>query len=118
LAQWAGGYSGNTHATRVADAEAALRHAAAGLRSDASSDRSPKAVANVRKLAERLLSARVRMLKARLSAMQDANSKETAPPASEEFASLRARLATVQEQGLPGILAEFDFESLGTERGG
>src|SRR6266446_8673501 len=34
LAQWIGGYSGNTHATRAAEAEAALRHAAVVLKSE------------------------------------------------------------------------------------
>ncbi len=116
MAQWAGGYSGNTHASRVAEAEAALRHAAAGLRSESPSHQSQQAVANARKLAERVLSARVRMLKARLSALQDASAKEVAPSGAEEFASLRTRLATVQEQGLPGILAEFDLEALRTDR--
>jgi len=76
----------------------------------------PKAIANVRRLAERLLSARVRMLKARLSAGEDASAKETGSQGPEEFASLRTRLAAVQKQGLAGILAEFDLESLGTDR--
>lgn len=116
MAQWAGGYSGNTHATRVAEAEAALRDAAVAMRSESPSNQPQKAVANARKLAERVLSARVRMLKARLRALQDASAKEKAPSGSEEFASLRARLATVQEQGLPGILAEFDLVALRTDR--
>jgi hypothetical protein len=118
LAQWAGGYSGDTHATRVAEAEAALRQAATGLRSDASSEPRAKVVANARRLAERLLSARVRMLKARLSALRDASAKEAATPVSEQFASLRMRLASLQEQGLLGILAEFDLENLGTDHDG
>jgi hypothetical protein len=56
------------------------------------------------------------MLKARLSALQDSSAKDAIPTGSEEFASLRMRLATVQEQGLPGILAEFDLEALPRER--
>jgi hypothetical protein len=116
LAQWAGGYSGNTHATRVEEAEAALRRAAAALKSGVSSDQPPKAAAKARKLAERVLSARVRMLKARLSAMQDASARDAAPAGSEELSALRTRLARVQEQGLPGILAEFHLEALRSER--
>jgi hypothetical protein len=110
MAQWAGGYSGDTHATRVAEVEAALRQAAAALKSEAADGPTPKAVAKARKLAERLLSARLRMLKARISALKDASVQETVPPAGAQLASPRQRLATVEAQGLPGILAEFGVD--------
>jgi hypothetical protein len=45
VAQWAGGYSGNTHATRFAEAEAALRQAAVTLRSESPNNQPAKAVA-------------------------------------------------------------------------
>jgi cell fate (sporulation/competence/biofilm development) regulator YlbF (YheA/YmcA/DUF963 family) len=58
------------------------------------------------------------MLKARLSAMEDVAAKNSARSTTEEFAALRARLATVQQDGLSGIFAEFGLEQLATDRGG
>jgi len=107
VAQWSGGFAGNTHATRVNDAEAALRHAVSALKAGSASPDMVKAAKTVRQLAKRLLSARVRMLKARLSALQDASAGGTRDPESQELAPLRQRLAEAQAQGLAEILVEF-----------
>ena len=111
MAQWAWGFSGNTHETRVAEAEAALRSAVAALRSVREGNGPSQATSNVHRLAGRLLSARVRMLKARVNTLQDSSAKETGAVAPQEFAALRARLAAVQQAGIAGILAEFDVDS-------
>ena len=66
MVQWSRGFSGNTHATRVEEAEAAVRNSVTVLEAQSATAQS-NPVKNVRKLAERLLSARVRMLKARHS---------------------------------------------------
>src|SRR5258708_833125 len=68
VAQWLGQFSGHTHATRVEDAEHALRHAVTAFRTAAPRARGRKAE-SVRNLAERLLAARLKLLKARLAAL-------------------------------------------------
>jgi hypothetical protein len=106
MAQWAGGYSGNTHATRVDDAEAALKQAITTIRDRSADEPMAQDFAKVTRMAERLLSARVRMLKARLTALQDASAQEGAS-AGAQLSDLRDRLTTVQAQGVAGILAGF-----------
>lgn len=105
MAQWGGGYSGNTHATRVADAERALRQAITALR--ASHDVAPAGQGRekVAKMADRLLAARIRMLKARLVALRDASAQDQMSPA--QLTGLETRLEALQEQGVGGILTEF-----------
>ena len=67
MAQWLGQFSGRTHETRVHDAEDALKHAVQAFRNvSAPHEREAKAK-NVRHLATRLLQARIRLFKARLS---------------------------------------------------
>lgn len=108
MAQWSGGFSGNTHGTRVQDAETALRHAVEVLRSHDTAGQA-KAAATVRRLAKRVLSARLRMLKSRLSALQDSKTERVAAD-SQEFAALSQRLAQAQGQGIADILSEFAVE--------
>jgi hypothetical protein len=105
VAQWAGGYSGNTHATRVADAESALKQAILALRASEDGGVNQQKREKVARMADRLLSARVRMLKARLAALRDASAQDQTPPA--QLTDLETRLAMLQEQGAAGILTEF-----------
>ena len=69
MAQWLGQFSGHTHATKLEDAETALRHAVAVFRAAGPDDHGRKSKA-VRNLAERLLAARLKLLKARLAALE------------------------------------------------
>jgi hypothetical protein len=109
VAQWSRGFAGNTHATRVQEAEAALRNAVAAFKAQGASA-PPEALKTTRKLAEKLLSARLKMLKARLVALEDAGASGTMPGYAKDLASLRERLASTREQGLAGILTEFSVE--------
>jgi hypothetical protein len=109
VAQWSRGFSGNTHVTRVEEAEAALRNAVTVLKAAGASAR-PKTAKTVRKLAEKVLSARVRMLKARLVALKEVGATKTMPASAEDLPSLRQRLANTRDQGIGAILIEFSAE--------
>jgi hypothetical protein len=115
VAQWLGQYTGNTHATRVAELDSQLRHAISVLRAiEDDSDRMKRAK-SVRKLAKRLLAARARCIKAKLASAEihDAIGKGLG-----DVASLRQHLASIEEGGLDAILAEFGVaEELGRAMG-
>ena len=112
MAQWSGGYQGETHTTRVAGAEAALRHGVSVLQTATSDGDRSKAARNVCQLAARLLSARVRKLKARLEAIEDAAAGGRPAPYAIADNDLRARLAATRELGLPGILTELSVGAM------
>src|SRR4051812_26624940 len=90
MAQWLGQFNGNTHATKVEDAEETLRHAVAVFRAAGPGDRSRKAK-SVRNLAEQMLSARLKRLKARLAALEPV--AEGREPNAGGIEALRAREA-------------------------
>jgi hypothetical protein len=105
VAQWLGQFSGHTHATRAEDAETTLRHAVAVFRAASSADDRNRKARSVRSLAERLLSARLKLLKARLAALQPV--AEGADKQSGNLKSLREREAQTRTDGIRGILVEF-----------
>lgn len=99
MAQWLGQYSGNTHSTRVEDLEAALRQGVAAFHTaKLHGVRQTKAKA-VRHLAKRLLSARLRLFKARIADLEVGN---------RNLQSLRQREEQTRNEGVNGILAEFN----------
>jgi hypothetical protein len=104
VAQWLGQFSGHTHATKVQDAEDALRHAVAAFRAAGSNDRRRKAKA-VQNLAERLLSARLKLLKARLAKLEPAAEGREVNRGGIE--ALQARETRTRAEGVGGLLAEF-----------
>jgi hypothetical protein len=104
MAQWMGQYSGNTHKTRVEDLEAALRQAVHAFRMTISEPERRKKAKSIRNLAKRLLSARRHMLRARVAAT------EVFAQRGREIESLREREAAAAEEGVLGILAEFDAQ--------
>ena len=112
MAQWVGQESGNTHDTRVQDAECALAHAVDVLRS-APSPKDQKALKSVVPLAERVLSARTRRLKARLSELRRSYVRSREEQQTlKTMASFQARLDDLQSSGVAGILAEFGVGDL------
>src|SRR5438105_4805358 len=105
MAQWILGYSGLTHDTKVQDVEASLRHAITAYSAAAEADRDRKSKA-VLHLAKRLLAARSKALRARISQFSEPGPKR----ASEEHVqSLRTRKRELDAQGVNGILREFGF---------
>jgi hypothetical protein len=107
MAQWMGQFSGHTHETKVEDAQASLRHAVEALRSAGlGPDREKKAKA-VHRLAKRLLTARLKLAKARIAAATDTQSGVALAKRANEIVSLERKYAMVREGGLDAILREF-----------
>ena len=100
MAQWSGQFTGLSHRTKVADAEATLRTAVAALRVAAPAEVATKAKA-VRRLAARILGLRVKMLKARR------NQYGPVDDTSEWAERLKEPERAVLTAGVSGILAEF-----------
>ncbi len=115
MAQWLGQYTGLTHATRVADSEAALRHAVGVLRACTTTEDRAKQAKIVHQLAKRLLSARTRHLKARLVATQRGATADATAKYADEINNILRRKAELVEQGLSGILAEFGVADVAGE---
>lgn len=102
-------FSGHTHATRVEDAEALLRHAVDVFRAAGSChDREKRAT--VDRLAARLLAARLKLLKSRIVAATEARPRPTPGGLAKETTSLERRYATLREGGLTMILREFGVD--------
>jgi len=113
MAQWIGQLSGRTHESHIQETEETLRHAVEAFRLSPIEARSQKTKA-VRNLAKRLLSVRIRRLKARLSVSLDRGMAEAMASRAKGIASLQRRIEATRTQGVPGILAEFGIENLDT----
>jgi hypothetical protein len=110
MAQWLGQFSGHTHATRVEDAEAALHHAVGVHREAASSLDRDKQSKAVKRLANRLLTARLKLMKARIAAAKVIQTGVTLEKRTNEIAPLELRYAKMREAGLDAILREFETQ--------
>ena len=110
MAQWIGQFSGRTHESRVADAEVTLRHAI-----DSLSASGPETIAHARKsvlnLAEKLLSARMRQRKARLSQQRERLGAPNEPDA-QVLASMERSIAETHRAGVAAILKEFNVREV------
>ncbi|NJK31500.1 MAG: hypothetical protein HC927_03230 [Deltaproteobacteria bacterium] len=95
MAQWWGQFTGRTHATAIADAEALLAHAIEAYKTATDETQTAKAKAVVR-LAKRLLTARRRPLRAKL---KDSQAISETADATE--------LQRLEEGGVAAILEEF-----------
>jgi hypothetical protein len=106
MAQWAGRSTGRTQDGRVVEAENSLRLAISALRSTDEGHRPAKAK-NVRALAEAVLSARVRRLKAVLnkSSEQRMTGHEKHTPA--EVSAQRRNLEELLRSGVESVFEEF-----------
>lgn len=107
MAQWIGYGSGHDHVTRVRDAEESLLQALEALRAAGPEDERPKRAKAVRRLAERVLWARLRMLKVRIAAAREAEMGGATVERSQEIASLQDRAEVIRGGDLSAILAEF-----------
>ena len=106
MAQRIGYGSGHDHVTRVRDAEESLRQALEALRASGPGDERTKRAKAVRRLAERVLWARLRM-KVRIAAAREAQMGGATVERSQEIASLQDRAEVIRGGGLSAILAEF-----------
>ncbi len=100
MAQWVGQFTGLSHASKVADAEATLRAAVAAFRAAEPGAAASKSKA-VRRLAARVLTLRLKLLKARRNAYGPVDSS------SAWAARLEEPERAASAAGLGGILAEF-----------
>ena len=101
MAQWAGGYSGNTHSSRVQETEKLFREAITALRSATAVTSVRSKAKAVRQIARKLLLARVRLMKARVAALPGG------ARISRRQLALQKELAATQARGVAGILEEF-----------
>lgn len=99
MAQWAGQFTGLTHATKLDDAEATLR-SAVGLFAWCPQGERPRREKAIRKMAARVLRARLHFLKVQL---------RTLPMGTCEVRMdrLRAARAAAEAGGVAAILTEF-----------
>lgn len=110
MAQWAWQFSGLSHATKVDDTELLLRHAVDAYRSADDDDKTKKAK-SVRKLAFKLLNARLKLVKAKRSNIEPVRSEDWAirKIQIEHLIEIETRLTS---EGVNGILAEFGAQEL------
>jgi hypothetical protein len=102
MAQWNGQFSGLTHETKVQDLEGSLHLAVQALMAAQEAERGRKAKA-VLKLANRLLWARHRLLRARISSRMPT----AADRPSGGTARLELREQELQARGVDHVLREF-----------
>ena len=103
MAQWQYGNGGLTHETKVQDIEVLLRQGIAAFDTAAEVERESKAKA-VRLLSERLLRARLKALRARLSTLLEPGQKSR-----DQVRQLQMREQELHAQGITGIFKEFAF---------
>jgi hypothetical protein len=106
MAQWYGQFTGNTHATRESDATEAMTHAARVFLA-ASEEARAKKKKVVRRLAQKLLAARLRRVRAELHK----RSRPFAPDAAQH-AKLLAQEARLFTGGVEAVLTEFGLDGL------
>jgi hypothetical protein len=105
MAQWMGQFSGHTHGTKVGDVEESLRKAVTAMDTSAGIDRDRK-VSAVRHLAERLVGARLKLLRARIASASELKYKN-GKSSSEQVPHLKLRARQLESEGVEGILKEF-----------
>ena len=103
MAQWMGQFSGLTHETKVQDLENSLRVAINSCKATTEAPQRGQLGA-IQHLSKRLLAARLKALRARISALTEPGGKRRN---EEEVSRLRAREQELQSQGIDGILKEF-----------
>ncbi len=108
MAQWAGQYTGRTHESKIKDIEDTLLIAINSLKNADETTIGEKRKSVV-KLCERLLSARHKAIKARISKITETRSFETD---DKKTTSLRKKEKQLKEKGIDGIIQEFEITEL------
>jgi hypothetical protein len=118
MAQWMGQFSGHTHATRVDEAEAALRHAVVVYRAATLGVERDKKAKAVKRLANRLLMARMKLIMTRIAAATDLQTGVPFAKRENEITPLELRYAKMREDGLDAIHREFESQVGQVQRAG
>jgi hypothetical protein len=105
MAQWTGQFGGLTHETKVQDIEQSLRQAIKTFEAASEAERTGKLKA-IQHLSERLLAARLKALRARISALIQPGSERLD---ERQTAHLQARKQELEAQSADDILKEFGF---------
>ena len=111
MAQWLGQFTGNSHATKVKDLEETLVHAVTVLRQTSAPEEIQAKRKSVLKLAEKLLIARLKFLKAKIYAAEPVSDRNTSKQ-QNQLENLRQSESKVRSEGVEGILVEFGAENL------
>lgn len=109
MAQWNGQYTGNTHSTKVGDLEATLRYAVTVFRN--SDEKRNAKGKTVQKLAAKLLSARLKFLKAQIYNAEPVIA-ENEKKQNINIQTLLQLEAETRINGVNGILIEFGAQDL------
>ena len=102
MAQWSGQFTGLTHQSKVLDREEQLRHAIDAYRAKQTDDERESQAKIVLRLADNLLSARIRAMKARLNAYGPLSRD------SSIVTSMETKILNVENGGIRNILDEFN----------
>ena len=105
MAQWARGYSGHTHDTKVFDLENAMRQAITAFANSEDVDRHNKSIA-VYRLADRLIAARGKALLAHIARLSEPDLRDDN---LEMIQKLEFRKQRLESDSAVSILTEFGF---------
>lgn len=108
MAQWVGQYTGNTHTTKVRDIEETLEHSIARFRELNTDEEKLAKQKAITKIAEKLLNARLKFLKAKIYDTEPVVGKSQ----SKLIAKLKEQETNLLEKGVNGILIEFGAKDL------
>ena len=111
MAQWWGQFTSKSHQTKVKDLEEALRHSVIVFREAGSSKESTTKEKAVCRLAEKLLTARLKFLKAKIYNAEPVI-EENQMSQNKRMETLRKQETKVRSEGVNGILIEFDAKDL------
>lgn len=114
MAQWLGQFTGNSHQTKVEDLEATLRHAIDIFRETALPEERLVKEKAVRKLAKKLLTARLKFLRAKLYDAEPVT-ENIAKKQKINIESLRHQEIKTRLDGINGILVEFGAQDLAVQ---
>ena len=112
MAQWNGQFTGNTHGTKVSDLEQTLTHAVEVYKI-ASEDVKLSKARSVKKLAEKVLNARLKFVKAKQSDTIPVEGKDWEKK-HVQVEHLKLQESALVADGVVGILKEFDAPELAT----
>ncbi len=110
IAQWNGQFTGNTHRIKAADDELVLEHAVGGFNT-CSEEMKPHKAKAIRKLAAKVMNARLKMIRAKLEEAMPVESHKW-EAARTQVEHLKAAEAKLVSEGADGILREFGASEL------